>query len=328
MKAEQKLISVNKKGSFTMYDALYDWLMSGDPSIRYQTLQDLLEGSKEDIRLNRMYIEIEGWGKQLLDLQESNGTWANTHVDPEFTSTLWTITILRRLGLERDNQRAIKAAKLLLNGLQKNGGISYPSEIIHNEVCISALVLAATSYFRMIDKKREAIFEFLIESQMDDFGWNCKWNEEAKNSSFHSTLLVLEALREFSRVKKEHLSLINKLQSEGQEFLLSHNLFLSLKTTEIEDMKFLDLVHPQHWHYDVLSALDYFQSINHPYDVRFNSAIDLIKLREKDGLWYLDKLHTGESWFIMEHPEAPSRWITLKVMRVLKWWLKISKFKQ
>ena len=81
-----------------MNDALYDWLMSGDPSIRYQTQEDLLGGSKEDIRTNRMYIELEGWGKELLDLQDSDGTWANNFIEPEFTSTLWTLTLLRRLG--------------------------------------------------------------------------------------------------------------------------------------------------------------------------------------------------------------------------------------
>lgn len=310
-----------------MYDALYDWLMSGDPSIRYQTSEDLLESSKEDIRMNRMYIELEGWGNQLLDLQESNGTWANTYIDPEFTSTLWTLTLLRRIGLERDNQRASKGAILLLDGLQKDGGINYFDDVDQSEVCISAMVLAVTSYFRINDKRRDAIFEYLIESQMDDLGWNCKWTEQAKHSSFHTTLLVLEALREYARVKKEQLSLINTLQSEAHEFLLKHNLFLSHTTGEIADPKLLEFAHPQYWHYDVLSALDYFQSINHPYDERFILAIDSIKLREKDGLWYLDRVHPGETWFDMEQQDEPSRWITLKVMRVMKWWTKISKYK-
>jgi len=147
------------------------------------------------------------------------------------------------------------------------------------------------------------------------------------HSSFHSTLLVLEALREYSKVKKEQLSLINDLMSEGNEFLLIHNLFLSHKTGEIVDPAMLETVYPEHWRYDVLSALDYFQSINHPYDIRFNSAIDLIKLRENDGYWFLDTIYEGEKYFEFEKIGERSRWMTLKVMRVLKWWMKVSKFK-
>lgn len=324
--ARKKLIPTRNNDSHTVYDTLYEWLMSGDPSIRFQTSKDLLEGKKEDIRLHRMYIELEGWGKQLLDLQDADGTWGKSFVTPEFTSTIWSLTILRRIGLERDNQRAIKSATLLLDGLQSDGGIKFNIHE-HSEVCISALVLAASSYFRNNDKRREAIFEYLIESQMDDKGWNCRWQEDATHSSFHTTLLVLEALREYSRVKKEQLSLINDLMSEGNEFLLIHNLFLSHKTGEIVDASMLEMVYPEHWRYDVLSALDYFQSINHPYDARFNSAIDLIKLRENDGYWFLDTVYEGEKYFEFEKTGEASRWITLKVMRVLKWWLKVSKFK-
>jgi hypothetical protein len=300
--------------------------MSGDPAIRFQTSRDLLDAKKEDVRIHRMYIELEGWGKQLLELQDADGTWNKTFAKPEFTATIWPLTILRRMGLERDNQRARNSAILLLEGLQSDGGIKF-NNYDDSEVCISALVLSAASYFRITDKRRDAIFEYLIESQMDDKGWNCQWKSDATHSSFHTTLLVLEGLREYAVVKKEQLSLINDLMAEGNEFLLNHSLFLSHKTGDVADPALLEMAYPEHWRYDVLSALDYFQSINHPYDIRFNSAIDFVKLRENDGFWFLDLVHLGDNLIDFETPGEPSRWMTLKVMRVLKWWGKVSKFK-
>jgi hypothetical protein len=323
---EKKINTIQNIGTNTVYDSLTEWLMSGDPSIRFQTARDLLDGKKDDIRMHRMYIELEGWGKQLLDLQDADGTWGKTFVKPEFTATIWPLTILRRIGLERDNQRARNSAELLLGGLQSDGGIRFDTHE-NSEVCISAIVLANASYFRVNDKRRDAIFEYLIESQMNDKGWNCRWKDGATHSSFHTTLLVLEALREFSRVKKEQLSLINDLTAEGNEFLLAHSLFLSHNTGEVADNALLEMAYPEHWRYDVLSALDYFQSISHPYDIRFTAAIDLIKLRENDGFWFLDKIYDGDEYFVFENPGEASRWITLKVARVLKWWTKVSKFK-
>ena len=47
--------------------------------------------------------------------------------------------------------------------------------------------------------------------------------------------------------------------------------------------------------------------------------------REKQlpfGLWKLEQTHQGPTLFSMEaeHEGFPSRWITLRALRVLRWW--------
>lgn len=305
------------------------WLMEGDPAIRYHTSRDLLDAPKDDIRHHQMYIEIDGWGKDILDQQDDRGTWQNSLWEPKYTSTLWVLTTLRKMGLERDNIQAKLGASLLLeDGMRGDGGINYKNENEPGLVCISSLVLAAASYFRVTSSKRDAIFEFLIESQMDDKGWHCQWHAGAKHSSLQTTLLVLEALREYSRANKNNLSLNKDLQTEASELLLSHNLLYADPIKKITNLEILDFTFPPQEHYDLLTALDYFQSVNHPYDERFTKVIGIVSEKEIDGYWHLERVHQGIQPIKMEDLGKPSRWITLRVLRVMRWWDKVSKYKR
>jgi hypothetical protein len=78
---------------------------------------------------------------------------------------------------------------------------------------------------------------------------------------------------------------------------------------------------PTGWRYDVLRALDFFQAFNAPKDKRMNEAIELVlKRMDNDGKWKLQNRHPGRYYFEMEGVGKPSRWNTLRALRVLKWW--------
>ncbi|MFQ6605418.1 MAG: hypothetical protein ACE5D8_07670 [Fidelibacterota bacterium] len=87
------------------YKKQIKWLLEGDPSIRYQTLKDLLKASVEDISKERQRILREGWGKQFMDLQEENGTWSNALYSPKWTSTFYTLLLLKRFGSPNNKRR-------------------------------------------------------------------------------------------------------------------------------------------------------------------------------------------------------------------------------
>ncbi|MDH5646471.1 MAG: hypothetical protein OEZ01_10705, partial [Candidatus Heimdallarchaeota archaeon] len=112
---------------------------------------------------------------------------------------------------------------------------------------------------------------------------------------------------------------------EGHQFLLNHELYKSHRSGEIADHNFIKFAYPRRWLYDVLAALDYFQRIDYPYDERFESAMHMIFKREVQGKWYLDIKHNGQVWFEMETVGEPSRWNTLRALRILKWWYRIKK---
>ena len=76
---------------------------------------------------------------------------------------------------------------------------------------------------------------------------------------------------------------------------------------------------PPRWKYDVLRALDYFQFAGVGYDPRMGDALDvLVKKRRSDNRWPLQARHPGQTHFEMEGSREPSRWNTLRALRVMK----------
>src|SRR5262249_14596446 len=114
---------------------------------------------------------------------------------------------------------------------------------------------------------------------------------------------------------------VRAAQRRGREFLLVHRLFRSHRTGEIIKPIFVRFSFPPRWHYDILRALDYFQAVNAPRDRRLAQPIELArKAQDSDGGWPLQNVYKGKTYFQMEQLGAPSRWNTLRALRVLKWW--------
>ena len=112
---------------------------------------------------------------------------------------------------------------------------------------------------------------------------------------------------------------IGRNQKTSIEFILIHQLFLSDRTKEIINKDFLKLTYPDRWRYNILRALDFFQYSNEKWDDRMKPAIDvLLKKRNKDATWRMQAKHPGQVHFEMERSTQPSRWNTLRALRVLK----------
>jgi hypothetical protein len=114
---------------------------------------------------------------------------------------------------------------------------------------------------------------------------------------------------------------VRAAQARGREFLLAHRLFRSRRTGEVIKPAFTRFYFPPRWHYDILRALDHFQAVKAPRDPRLTEAIDIVKLaRRGDGRWWLQHSYKGKAYFELERLNAPSRWNTLRALRVLRWW--------
>ena len=64
-------------------DPVVQWLLRGDPAIRWQVLRDLLDASESEVATERARVEHEGWGARLLALRASDGLWANGACFPD-----------------------------------------------------------------------------------------------------------------------------------------------------------------------------------------------------------------------------------------------------
>jgi hypothetical protein len=233
--------------------------------------------------------------------------------------------MLRDFGLPANNRQARKACALLLEGgLQRDGGISYGTWAKwtgRGETCVTGMVLSILSYFEYEDDRLDTIANHLLAQQMPDGGWNCRRPRGATHASVHTTISVLEGLRHYELHPGREVRDVGAAQRRGREFLLVHRLFRSHHIGKVIKPEFTRFSFPPRWHYDILRALDYFQAVNAPCDLRLAEAIDIVRSSQrKDGRWSLQHSYKGKTYFQLERLGAPSRWNTLRALRVLSWW--------
>ncbi len=312
-------------------DRAIQWLLHGDPAIRWQALRDLVGAGERPVERERRQVARAGWGARLLARQDPEGTWAGGRssdgglYSPKWISTTYTMLMLRDFGLPANNRQARKACALLLDGgVQRDGGINYgiwAKWTGRSETCVTGMVLSILSYFEYADDRLDTIADHLLKQQMPDGGWNCRRPDGATHASMHTTISVLEGLRLYELHRGRRVRAARAAQRRGREFLLVHRLFRSHRTGEIIKPLFTRFSFPPRWHYDILRALDYFQAVNAPCDRRLAEAVDIVRGRQReDGRWSLQHSYKGKTYFALERLRAPSRWNTLRALRVLKWW--------
>jgi len=298
---------------------IIEWLLEGDVSIQYQVYRDLLNAERKDLQAR---IASEGWGALYLSKRNPDGHWGQKFYQPKWTSSHYTLLDLRNLYIDPDCSEIQETLELILQTEKgPDGGIRPIGSVQASDVCINGMFLNYASYFGTAVKKLESVVDFILSQIMPDGGFNCMSNRSgAVHSSLHSTLSVLEGITEYERngynYRREELE---HARQSSKEFVLIHQLFLSDRTGEVIRREFLCLPYPGRWRYDILRALDYFRYAREDWDDRMAPALQvLLKKRNKDLTWNLQAKHPGQVHFEMEKAGRPSRWNTLRALRVLK----------
>jgi hypothetical protein len=295
---------------------IIDWLLAGDPALRWQVMRDLTEATSTDAGAERARVAREGWGKRLLDLQAEDGQWGGGVYSPKWISTTYTLLLIRHLGIDPHDPRMLGAIELVRDRITM-GGRDRPFFEYATEVCVTGMVLALGSYF-LEDARGMPQPKFLLERQREDGGWNCRVSSD--RSSFHTTISVLEGLLEHEHATGGNADLA-EARSRAHEYLLKRRLMYSLSTGELINKRWLLMSFPPRWHYDVLRGLDYLREAGVAPDERWEEAIEVIRSkRRKDGRWPLQNRHAGKEHVQMDEGSGkPSRWNTLRALRVLQW---------
>ncbi len=315
--------------------AVIQWLLEADPAIRWQVLRDLLEAPAEQVRAERARVAGEGLGAQLLALQAADGTWGGAAWNRGWDSTMHVLTLLRELGLDPDSAEARAALGRVRDqvhwpgwdwdgnwrGEDYQGNPFFAGEV---EPCINGQVGASGAYFHQ-DIGR--ILGRLLAEQLPDGGWNCDAPEGSTRASFNTTICVLEALLEYELAGGRDAQ-VTTARRRGQEYLLERRLFRRRSTGEViardrkGDTDWTRFAFPTWWHYDVLRGLDYLRRAGAEPDERAGEAVALVESkRGSDGRWLLEQAYAGNMPVELDAGVGqPSRWITLRAWRVLKWY--------
>lgn len=309
--------------------SVMDWLLDSDPAIRWQAMRDLTGACADDVAAERARVATEGAGARLLALQATDGKWAGAAWNHGWDSTMHVLTLLREMGLDPESHAARRAVALVREQVTWKG--CGPREADDNpffagevEPCINGQVAAAGAYFR---EDVQRLIERLLSEQLPDGGWNCEAENGSTRSSFNTTICVLEALLEHERAGGATAT-VTEARHRGEKYLLERRLFRRLSSGEVieRDRKsgaFLTrFAFPTWWHYDVLRGLEYLRSAGVAPDERVAEAIGLITAKRDDnGLWPLETHYPGRMLVQMDEGEGrPSRWNTLRALRVLDWY--------
>ncbi len=301
---------------------LINWLLQGDVAIQYQTHRDLIKSAQKTLQALQKRIRKEGWGVKYIRCRNANGHWGRGFYQPKWTNTHYTLLDLKNLGITPDSPEILQTLKMIFDQEKgHDGGINPSGTIKESDVCLNGMVLNYASYFGVEQSKLNSVVDFILSQQMKDGGFNCRLNRSgAVHSSLHSTLSVIEGILEYSKNRYRYkLTELKEVELVARKFILQHRLYKSDRTGEIIDKKMLMLSYPSRWRYDILRALDYFRAAGLSYDPRMDDAFAIIaKKRRADGTWPLQAKHPGEVHFEMEKPGKPSRWNTLRVLRIKK----------
>ncbi len=281
-------------------DDVQAWLLTGDPAVRWQVQRDLTGG---DWLGTREQVAQQGWGAVFLSNRSSDGTWPTGWYSPKWTSTFYSLQVLQQLGVPAPGS----VHALLGAGLRPDGTFALWSSG-REDTCVRAMMLSMANAAGV---PMRGAADRLLDQQLPDGGWNCQ--PQATHSSFHTTISTLEALAPLESTSAD----VARAAGAGREFLLAHRLFRSHRTGDVVRPSFTLFSFPHYWYYDVLRALDYWRAFD--YDPRLDDALDLVHRKRRRGTWTLQGKHTGDTWVDMEHPGRPSRWNTLRAMRVLRW---------
>jgi hypothetical protein len=236
------------------------------------------------------------------------------------------LSLLREMGLDPVSTEARRAVGLVRDRVTWQG--CGPRECDGNsfltgevEPCINGQVAASGAYF---GQDVRGIVDRLLGEQLADGGWNCE--AASTRASFNTTMCVLEALLEHERAVGSSPA-VTEARLRGQEYLLERRLFRRRSTGEVieRDRKggaaWTRFAFPTWWHYDVLRGLEYLRRAGVAPDERVAEAIELVaSKRDGDGRWPLETRHAGRMPVETDEGEGrPSRWNTLRALRVLRW---------
>ena len=301
-----------------------EWLLDGDPGIRWQVMRDLTHEPAAVIAAERSRVATEGWGARLLALQAPDGLWGGRPWSQDWTDTFHVLELLRRFGLDPTSEQARRAVGLVREHVVWRGGAPVETPWADNrffegevEPCINGNVVATGSYFGV---DMAPLVERLLSEQLADGGWNCEVENGAVVSSFGTTINVLEGLLEHEQAIGGSDE-VASARRRGEEYMLDRRLFRRKSTGEVIDETWLQFSFPPWYFYDVLRGLDYLRDAGVEGDERVAEATEVVEgNRAADGRWPLQNVHEGESHFELEGGEGqPSRWNTLRAMRVLNW---------
>jgi len=304
---------------------LLAWLLEpDDPGIRYFALRDLLGRRQDDpeVTVARQAIPASSPVQAIVAAQRPDGGWGerlDSTYWPKYTATVWQMIILSELGLPGGHPAIRKGLHRMNAAIE---GIGAPTAIEEGEVlwCYSANTIRYLWRFGLGDAPcTHAATERLVEAALSRPEWRCPHN--------HNTPCLwgaVKVLRAFAEVPRhEWKSKVRQVVHKAAEPLLAHDYQADQVKTQMTEngwgTDWLKFGFPSFYESDLLEALDALAAVGYTHDPRVEPLLDLmLRKRDEQGRWQLENSFNGRMHVDIEEKGKPSKWVTLRAMRVLE----------
>jgi hypothetical protein len=315
------------------------WLLEPDPDnpgVRYFALRDLLDQPEQapEVQAARAAIMTMGPVPAILDAQYPDGYWVKPGggYSPKYRSTVWQVLFLAELGADLSDGRVRRGCEYLLDhSIASNGAFSanqkpVPSGCVH---CLNGNLIHALNRLGYADDPRvqaaldwqaraitgEEQFRYLRSGTTGpgfacsaNLGQPCAWGAN-------------KAMRALLAVPPEQRTPVTQRAIEaGVEFLLSRDPAVAdYPYTERVSSTWFKFGFPLSYWSDVLETVAVLVELGYGGDPRLAGALQLVLSKQDgQGRWKMENALTGKMWVDVEQKGQPSKWVTLRALRVLK----------
>jgi hypothetical protein len=324
------------------------WLLESDPekpSIRYFALRDLMECDPAgwEVKEARQAITSVGPVPAILAAQEHDGYWAEPGPGyyPKYRGTVWQIISLAMVGADGSDPQVKSGCEYVLdNSCSAYGGFSAdgrPSGMIH---CLQGNLAAALIDLGWLDDDRLSVaLDWLARSITGDGiapsketnaqtryyrsgnsgpGFMCAANNQLPCAwGAVKSLLALGKVPESERTPEMRQAI-----EVGLTFLLSRDPALAdypMGYSDKPSRSWFQPGFPIGYVTDFLQNLEVLFMLGCQEDPRLEPAIDLLlSKQDAQGRWKMEYTYNGKTWVDIEKKGQPSKWVTLRALRVIK----------
>ncbi len=314
-----------------------EWLLEPDsPGVRFWALQQILGRPLKDpdvVTAQEQVMHSE-CVTRIMGQQSPEGHWASPDdfYLPKYTATTHNLLILAELGAKRNE--AIERALEHMFQYQRESGhflTTMPktskgrASEVKDGCCLDGNILFYLIHFGYLDDARtQRLIEFQEDYYAEEGGWKCRAfpiNPEGvfPENCFMGRVKVLKALARIPVNKRS--SRIKEIIANEVDVILQNQVYKYLKNKDgsrKEKAGWKRFGFPLFYQSDILEALDILTELGIK-DERMQDSIDVVNAAANDdGRWLLKDTFNGKMVCKIDKKNAPSKWITLRALRVLK----------
>jgi hypothetical protein len=325
-----------------------EWLLASDPANpgpRSFALRQLVGKASDDaeVQAARADVMVAGPVPAILDAQDPGGFWVKPGpgYGPKYRGTVWQIIFLAQLGADGDDERVRLGCDYVLeNSRSRHGGFSMnaaPSGMIHclqGNLCAALIDLGWLGDPRLDEaldwlarsvtgrdiapsSERSAKVRYLRSGNSGP-GFPCSANDHLPCA--WGAVKVMLALGKVP--EEQRTPAMREAIEVGVDFLFSVDPATAaypMGYSEKPNRSWFKFGYPVGYVTDVLQNMEALVALGYGADPRLRPALALLlNKRDERGRWPLEYTYNGKTWADIETKGQPSKWVTLRALRVLQ----------